>query len=46
VEDLASEVVSCDWKDIPDDDLFVRIGNRWYYGDETNLGLFLQEYKK
>jgi hypothetical protein len=46
MEDLASKVVSGERKDTPDGDMLVRIGTRWYYGDETDLGLFMQEYKK
>jgi hypothetical protein len=46
MEDLASNVVSGERKDTPDGDLLVKIGNRWYYGDETSLGSFMQEYKK
>jgi len=46
MQTLASKVVSGERKDSPDGDLLVKIGNRWYYGDETNLGLFMQEFKK
>jgi hypothetical protein len=46
IDELASRVVSGERKDSPDGKLLVRIGSRWYYGDETDPGLFMQEYKK
>jgi hypothetical protein len=46
LDDLASNVVSGERKDSPEGDLIVKIGSRWYYGDETNPGLFMQEYKQ
>jgi len=26
--------------------MLVKINNRWYFGDEDNPGLFMQEYRK
>jgi hypothetical protein len=46
LEDLASRVVSGERKDGLNGEPLVKIGNRWYHGDETDLGLFMQEYKK
>jgi hypothetical protein len=46
IQDLASKVLSGERKDSPDGDPLVKIGNRWYYGDETDLALFMQECKK
>jgi len=46
MDDLASRIVGAERKDSPDGDMLVRINNRWFYGDETNLGMFMQEYKK
>jgi hypothetical protein len=46
MDDLASRIVNAERKDSPDGDQLVRINNRWFYGDETNLGMFMQECKK
>ena len=46
LEDLASRIVAAEHKDGPEGALLVRINNRWFYGDETNYGMFMQEYKK
>ncbi len=45
LEDLAAKVVAAERRDSPEGDTLVKIVNRWYYGDETNLGLFMQHYK-
>jgi len=46
MEDLAARIVSAEHRSSPEGDRLVRINNRWFYGDETNLGMFMQEYKK
>jgi hypothetical protein len=46
LDDLASKVVGGERRDSPDGDMLVKIGHRWYYGDEANVGTFMQEYKK
>jgi hypothetical protein len=46
MDDLAARVVRAERKDSPDGDLLIKINNRWYFGDETSLGTFMQEYKK
>jgi|GEM_PF-1380892 len=45
MDDLASRVVMSERRVTDDGDILVKIGNRWYFGDETNLGLFMQQYK-
>jgi hypothetical protein len=45
MEDLAAKVVKGERTINPDGDLLVKINNRWYYGDETDPGLFMQQYK-
>jgi len=46
MDDLAARVVRAEREDSPDGDLLIKINNRWYFGDETSLGTFMQEYKK
>jgi len=46
MEDLAARVVKAEREDTPDGDMLIKINNKWYYGDESNLGMFMQEYKK
>jgi hypothetical protein len=45
LEELASRIVKAERRDTPEGDLLVKIDNRWFYGDETNLGMFMQEYR-
>jgi hypothetical protein len=46
MEDLSSKVVRGERKITDNGDVIVKINNRWYYGDETDLGLFMQHYKE
>jgi hypothetical protein len=43
---LASRVASGERRESPDGEMLVKINNRWYFGDEDNPGLFMQEYRK
>jgi hypothetical protein len=45
MEELAAAVAAAETKVSPEGGTIVRINTRWYYGDEKNLGLFMQEYK-
>jgi len=46
MDELAANVASAEEKTSEQGDRLVKIGSRWYFGDERNLGLFMQEYKK
>ena len=46
LEELAARITRAERKENPQGDLIVKVNNRWYFGDETNLGLFMQEYKR
>jgi hypothetical protein len=43
---LAAVVAAAERKTNPDGETIIRINTRWYFGDEKNLGSFMQEYKK
>jgi len=45
IEVLAATVALAERSASPEGETIVRINTRWYYGDEKNLGLFMQQYK-
>ena len=46
IEELAAKVAQAESRESPTGDKLVKIDNRWYYGDEVNLGLFMQKYEE
>jgi hypothetical protein len=45
MDELVAEVASAEKKTSPEGETLVRINARWYFGDDRNAGLFMQEYK-
>jgi hypothetical protein len=46
MEDLANKVTQAQRRWSPEGDIIINIDNHWYYGDERNLGLFMQKFGK
>ncbi|MEW5760902.1 MAG: hypothetical protein AB1779_09070, partial [Candidatus Thermoplasmatota archaeon] len=45
VETLAKLVANAEYRKTSDGEIILKIKDRWYYGDCTDLGIFLQEYR-
>ncbi|MEW5761086.1 MAG: Rab family GTPase [Candidatus Thermoplasmatota archaeon] len=46
MEELAKMVAYGEYRKTSEGDIILKIKNKWYYGDCTDLGIFLQEYRK
>jgi hypothetical protein len=45
IEELASEVSRGEYRKTADDELLVKVRNKWYFGDPKDIGTYLQLYR-